>query len=43
MKWLGGRVNPLSIDSGSKEQIDKSLGELWQELMSCGNKTVTIK
>ncbi|CAI8028357.1 DNA repair and recombination protein RAD54-like [Geodia barretti] len=24
-KWLGGRVHPLAIDSGSKEQIDSSL------------------
>ena len=23
-------MNPLSIDSGSKEQIDKSLGELYK-------------
>jgi len=25
VKWLGGKVNPLSIDSGSKEEINKSL------------------
>lgn len=24
-KWLGGRVHPLAIDSGSKEEIDKKL------------------
>ena len=24
-KWLSGRVNPLAIDSGSKNQIDKNL------------------
>ncbi|KAJ9582991.1 hypothetical protein L9F63_022676, partial [Diploptera punctata] len=24
-KWLSGRVNPLAIDSGSKDQIDKDL------------------
>ena len=24
-KWLGGRVHPLAIDSGTKEQIDSSL------------------
>ena len=24
-KWLGGRVHPLSIDSGSKEDIDRKL------------------
>ena len=27
MKWLGGKVNPLSIDSGSKEEINKSLSK----------------
>ncbi len=25
MKWLSGRVHPLSIDSGSKDEIDRSL------------------
>ena len=25
-------MNPLSIDSGSKEQIDKTLGELWEQI-----------
>ena len=25
MKWLGGRIHPLSIDSGSKDTIDKTL------------------
>ncbi len=25
VKWLGGRVHPLSIDSGSKDEIDKKL------------------
>ncbi|XP_065345333.1 DNA repair and recombination protein RAD54-like [Cloeon dipterum] len=24
-KWLGGRVNPLAIDGGSKQEIDRSL------------------
>ncbi len=24
-KWLGGRVHPVSIDSGSKDSIDKQL------------------
>ena len=24
-KWLGGRVHPVSIDSGSKDNIDKQL------------------
>lgn len=24
-KWLGGRVHPLSIDSGSKDEIDQKL------------------
>ena len=24
-KWLSGRVHPLSIDSGSKDEIDRSL------------------
>eukprot|EP00731_Ephydatia_muelleri_P018094 Em0011g134a len=26
-KWLGGRVNALAIDSGSKDEIEKSLGQ----------------
>ena len=26
-KWLGGRIHPLAIDSGSKEQIDSSLSK----------------
>lgn len=25
-KWLGGRIQPLAIDGGSKEDIDKKLG-----------------
>ncbi len=27
-KWLGNRVNPLAIDSGSKDEIDRNLGTL---------------
>ena len=27
-KWLGSRIHPLAIDSGSKEEIDVSLSEL---------------
>ena len=26
-KWLGGRVHPLAIDSGSKEEIDSALSK----------------
>lgn len=26
-KWLQGRVNPLAIDSGSKDDIDRKLGK----------------
>ncbi|EUB58337.1 DNA repair and recombination protein RAD54-like protein [Echinococcus granulosus] len=26
-KWLQGRVNPLAIDSGSKDEIDRKLGK----------------
>ncbi|KAL0190280.1 hypothetical protein M9458_012978, partial [Cirrhinus mrigala] len=25
-KWLGGRVQPLAIDGGSKNEIDRKLG-----------------
>lgn len=25
-KWLGGRIQPLAIDGGSKEDIDNKLG-----------------
>lgn len=25
-KWLGGRVNPLAIDGGTKDEIDRQLG-----------------
>lgn len=25
-KWLGGRISPVAIDGGSKEDIDKQLG-----------------
>lgn len=25
-KWLGGRIQPLAIDGGSKEEIDRKLG-----------------
>lgn len=25
-KWLGGRVQPVAIDGGSKEEIDRKLG-----------------
>lgn len=27
-KWLGGRVQPVAIDGGSKEEIDRKLGIL---------------
>lgn len=27
-KWLGGRVTPVAIDGGSKEEIDRQLGTL---------------
>lgn len=27
-KWLGGRVNTLAIDGGTKEEIDRQLGRL---------------
>ncbi|VDN05600.1 unnamed protein product [Thelazia callipaeda] len=30
-KWLGGRVNALAIDSGKKDEIDKTLGFLMRE------------
>lgn len=26
-KWLGGKVNPLAIDSGTKKEIDRNLGK----------------
>lgn len=26
-KWLGGRVHPVAIDGGSKEEIDQKLGK----------------
>lgn len=26
-KWLGGRVHPVAIDGGSKEEIDRKLGK----------------
>lgn len=26
-KWLGGRVSPVAIDGGSKEEIDRQLGK----------------
>ena len=26
IKWLHGRINPLAIDSGSKDEIDRNLG-----------------
>lgn len=25
-KWLGGRITPVAIDGGSKEEIDRQLG-----------------
>lgn len=25
-KWLGGRIQPLAIDGGSKDEIDQKLG-----------------
>lgn len=41
-KWLGGRVQPLAIDGGSKEEIDRKLGALqicrlycWPSVTSC--------
>lgn len=27
-KWLGGRVTPVAIDGGSKDDIDRQLGSL---------------
>ena len=24
-KWLGSRINPLAIDTGTKEEIDRNL------------------
>ncbi|KAK7866450.1 hypothetical protein R5R35_008972 [Gryllus longicercus] len=33
-KWLGGRVNPLAIDSGSKDQIDANLRGFMQTYSS---------
>ena len=27
-KWLGGRITPVAIDGGSKEEIDRKLGGL---------------
>ena len=26
-KWLGGKVNSIAIDSGTKSEIDKQLSE----------------
>ena len=26
-KWLGGKINPLAVDSGTKDEIDKNLGK----------------
>lgn len=28
-KWLGNRINPLAIDSGSKDDIDRNLGNFF--------------
>lgn len=28
-KWLGGRVQPVAIDGGSKEEIDRKLGKIY--------------
>lgn len=37
-KWLGGRVHPLSIDSGSKEEIDRKLSSF---MCQHGRRAVT--
>lgn len=29
-KWLGGRLSPVAIDGGSKEEIDKQLGKMFK-------------
>lgn len=28
-KWLGGRVSPVAIDGGSKDEIDRQLGTVY--------------
>ena len=27
-KWLGSRINPLAIDTGTKDEIDRNLSKL---------------
>lgn len=36
-KWLGGRVSPLAIDGGTKEEIDRQLGDF---ASSCSSHTL---
>lgn len=39
-KWLGGRITPVAIDGGSKEEIDKKLGRFVltiKHYSCCGN------
>lgn len=28
-KWLGGKINSLAIDSGSKDEIDRNLSKIF--------------
>ncbi len=37
-KWLGGRINVLAIDSGTKDEIDKNLGKVFL----CGRGGIII-
>lgn len=40
-KWLGGRVTPVAIDGGSKEEIDRHLGTLlFSSIKHCSQKNL---
>ena len=43
MKWLGRKVNPLSIDSGSKEEINKSLSKYVSDVLMCFDHLQFVK
>lgn len=34
-KWLGGRVQPVAIDGGSKDEIDRKLGMEIMQIIMC--------
>ncbi len=41
-KWLGGRLQPLAIDGGSKDEIDRKLG-IWFILFSITGVSYRLK